>query len=480
MTINPKLGYWIILLLAVVLCFYRIGVHDLDEFDEAHNGISALEMLQNGDYVNIYHNGELDSWNVKPPMLYWLIASSYTLFGTNEFALRLPSAIAAVLFFAYFFKLVELLTTTRRAIAASLILMSCKAVIGWHMALNGDFDALLLLFLTASAYHFIQFIEFDKRNAIYFTAMYTGLAFYTKGTASLLFIPGFLMYAFAINKGRILVRNYKTWVAATLFLAISGSWILLLMKYGKPYTNSFFGSKNALENMFVYDTFKRLTSDKFEPWQSPETDYFFVFHALDSRMNLWNYLFYISLLLGIFLLYKNRYNLSNYLLLQSNRIVVFSACVILPYFVILTFAKTKHAWYMAPAYGFITIITVQGAFYVMRKWKLFKWLLASVLLFTMGRHIYYLHTLPAEMHYTFNAKNDIFNNHHSVMVTSTPENILLYTKWLHIDYIKIDNQEDIINRTGELLIIEKEKVPAMVSNIKPIKYFDKYCLAIIN
>ncbi len=184
----------IILVFAASLLFTTIGTVSLSEWDESRNGMNAFEMYHNGDYVNSYYAGELDTWNAKPPLVIWLIVASYKIFGFNEFALRLVSTLATMLFFYVLFRLVELFDTALTAFITCLILLSCKAIIGWHVGLNGDFDATLVLFLTLSAYSFYRYAENGDKNQILLTALYTGLAFYTKGSAAFIFLPGFLLY----------------------------------------------------------------------------------------------------------------------------------------------------------------------------------------------------------------------------------------------------------------------------------------------
>jgi 4-amino-4-deoxy-L-arabinose transferase-like glycosyltransferase len=119
-------------------------------------------MAHNGDYVHFYYNGKPDTWNAKPPLLIWSIVLAYKLFGYNAFALRFFSAVASVFFFFFAFKLVRLYANEKFAFIASLILLTCKAVIGFHVGRTGDADALLLLFVTASLYYFLLFIDFGK------------------------------------------------------------------------------------------------------------------------------------------------------------------------------------------------------------------------------------------------------------------------------------------------------------------------------
>ena len=63
---------------------------DADEGVYAH---IPQQMLARGDWLTPYVNGvrSLD----KPPLLYWLIAACYRIFGVTEFAARIPGILAA-------------------------------------------------------------------------------------------------------------------------------------------------------------------------------------------------------------------------------------------------------------------------------------------------------------------------------------------------------------------------------------------------
>ena len=63
--------------------------------DEPRFAEASREMLERGDYVVPYLNNRYRF--DKPPFVYWTQALSYRVFGENDFAARLPSAIAASL-----------------------------------------------------------------------------------------------------------------------------------------------------------------------------------------------------------------------------------------------------------------------------------------------------------------------------------------------------------------------------------------------
>jgi len=63
--------------------------------DEPRFAEASREMLQHGDYIIPYFNNHYRF--DKPPLPYWCQVGSFFVFGDNDFAARLPSAIAAAL-----------------------------------------------------------------------------------------------------------------------------------------------------------------------------------------------------------------------------------------------------------------------------------------------------------------------------------------------------------------------------------------------
>ena len=79
-------------LLASLAFFYNLGNIGLIDETEPIFAETARQMVKTGDWITPYFNGETRF--DKPPLIYWLIAISYHLFGINEWSVRLPSAIS--------------------------------------------------------------------------------------------------------------------------------------------------------------------------------------------------------------------------------------------------------------------------------------------------------------------------------------------------------------------------------------------------
>jgi len=91
---NQARQQWVLLLLTVCTFFLLLGSRGLNEPDEGRYSEIAREMVESGDWL-VPHFWYLPHFD-KPPMTYWLVAVSLKLFGQNEWAARLPLALAGL------------------------------------------------------------------------------------------------------------------------------------------------------------------------------------------------------------------------------------------------------------------------------------------------------------------------------------------------------------------------------------------------
>lgn len=83
-----------LLLIGWLAFFWNLGNIGLIDETEPLFVEAARQMTVTGDWITPYFNGatRFD----KPPLIYWLMAIAYESFGVNEWAARLPSALAGL------------------------------------------------------------------------------------------------------------------------------------------------------------------------------------------------------------------------------------------------------------------------------------------------------------------------------------------------------------------------------------------------
>jgi 4-amino-4-deoxy-L-arabinose transferase-like glycosyltransferase len=89
---SPRFRWLLLAILLALVLFPGLRVVGLAGYDDALYAHEAKEMLRTGDWWNVRFNGELNF--EYPPMFLWLDALSMRVFGVNDFAAKLPSALA--------------------------------------------------------------------------------------------------------------------------------------------------------------------------------------------------------------------------------------------------------------------------------------------------------------------------------------------------------------------------------------------------
>jgi len=84
---------WIVALVVFALAFAFLGSRGLWDPDEGRYTNVAANMVSSGDWIMPHRNHEIGHWT-KPPLTYWAIAASFSVFGMNTWSARLPVALA--------------------------------------------------------------------------------------------------------------------------------------------------------------------------------------------------------------------------------------------------------------------------------------------------------------------------------------------------------------------------------------------------
>lgn len=223
--------------------FFRLGDFPLFDVDEGAFSEATREMLERGDFVTTWLNGELRF--DKPILTYWLQALSVSWFGLDEFALRLPSALASAGW------VVAVLVFTRRqageaaGYAAAFI---AATTLGVTVIGRGAIaDALLNLFLALSMFDIYRYLVEPRVRYRRRAWLWMALGVLTKGPVALL-VPAAVSLAAYTLQGQ-LARWWKALrdpVGWLVLLAVAGPWYLAeYLQQGQAFINGFFLRHNV-------------------------------------------------------------------------------------------------------------------------------------------------------------------------------------------------------------------------------------------
>jgi 4-amino-4-deoxy-L-arabinose transferase-like glycosyltransferase len=224
---------WTLLVAAVALLVSETGHTPFFEPDEARYAEIPREMLATGDLVAPRLNGY--RYFEKPPLHYWAVAASMSLFGESEWAARLPVKLSAA-----GMVLVAVVFARRRygervALLAGLVVATSFLVVA--LARVNIIDTPLSLALATAAFSFASFQEHEKagdraraRAALYALHLSCAAAVMLKGLVGLA-IPGGAILVWALFSRRLaVVPKLFSPGPLVLFLALVLPWHLTMAR----------------------------------------------------------------------------------------------------------------------------------------------------------------------------------------------------------------------------------------------------------
>lgn len=157
--------------------FLGLGAIPLFDLDEGAFTEATREMIASGNYSATYLDGE--PRYDKPIFFYWIQSASIHLFGFNEWAFRLPSAIAASFWVFAVFLFVKEFFNRRRAVIAALFIANSLWIA--LIARSAIADALLNLFLSLTLFDIWRYFENKKPSTLWRVYLWMALGTLTKG-----------------------------------------------------------------------------------------------------------------------------------------------------------------------------------------------------------------------------------------------------------------------------------------------------------
>lgn len=291
---------WLILVGGIAF-FWHLGSIGLIDETEPLFAEASRQMYTTGDWITPFFNGKTRF--DKPALIYWCQAIAYSIFGVNEWAVRLPSAIAAMAVISLAFYTVQwqlakqdaleqVFRPSRRWLTAGVVaaVMALNPeMIVWgrtgvsDMLLTGCIGSALLCFFLGYASqegseigdreqgghgeyhtpHTPPTVPNPHLPKKWYLACYILIAgaILTKGPVGIV-LPGLIISAFLLYLGKFreVMREMRLLLGMLIILVLSLPWyVLVTWRNGWNYINSFFGYHNI-------ERFTEVVNGHTAPW----------------------------------------------------------------------------------------------------------------------------------------------------------------------------------------------------------------------
>ena len=233
----------IFLFLAILINFYlTLTLTPLFNLDEGAFSEATREMFLNHNFITTYLNGHLRF--DKPILIYWLQAISTIIFGFNEFALRLPSAIAATLWALGIYFFTKKFFNEKNAIFASFFMVSALQI--GLIAKAAIADSLLNMFIAFSMFSLYIYLKEKKEKYLLLSFAFIGFGFLTKGPVAILIpLATYFIYALIKKEFKQFFKDVFNIKGIIIFLIIALPWYLAeYHQEGMKFIKGFFLKQN--------------------------------------------------------------------------------------------------------------------------------------------------------------------------------------------------------------------------------------------
>ncbi|MBI3133060.1 MAG: glycosyltransferase family 39 protein [Bacteroidetes bacterium] len=331
---SPAFHYALLLTCIYLVVFLKLGSFPFRFWDESMFVVNACEMEKSGNYMVPFFDHAVDWRNSKPLLFTWIQVGFIKIFGFNELAMRLPSALAVagsvLMLFHFLRKRMGLLF----AWTAALILLTSQGYITYHTGRTGDADALLSFLLLATCICYLKWLPDTNWKFLGLSLFFFGLAVMTKSFAAFLIVPALLGFALFYLKTRFLQ------VFSSGYFYLGFAFVLLSLFVVFPLRELY--QPGFLTYTFSHDAGRLGTIIELHDhgWD------FYLESIFYHRYSTWT----LAFLLGGILIFTVKEK-------PLRTVGLFSLVFSLGYLVLISVSTTKLVWYDMPLYPFMAIIS---------------------------------------------------------------------------------------------------------------------------
>src|ERR1051326_526477 len=233
--LNGKMKFSLVaLFIAALMLRFTMATIDpfLNLWDEQYHALVAKNMMQHPFTPMLVTNPVLpyyfENWSKnhiwlhKQPLFLWQMALSMKLFGVNEFAVRLPSAIMSALCVLLIFRMGKLLMNEKVGWYAAFLFAFSNFQLEFALGrINTDHNDLAFMFyVTASIWAWLEYEHSKKIKWIILTGVFSGMAVLVKWLTGLLVFGGWTLALLFVKEERSKWKNYRN-ILFSFFIALA-------------------------------------------------------------------------------------------------------------------------------------------------------------------------------------------------------------------------------------------------------------------
>ncbi|MBI3209423.1 MAG: glycosyltransferase family 39 protein [Candidatus Solibacter usitatus] len=256
----------------------------MDDVDAVQAQI-ARTMLESGDWVTARLNGV--AYLEKSPLIYWMMAVSFHIFGTHDWAARIPLAVCALLLVWVTMRFGEWAFGEAAGRWAGLVIGTCTGL--WLFTRIQIPDAILTLTITVAMWSFLRSLEEEGRFWPAVLAANIGIGLLLKGLIAVLFPMAAGVIYLAVTSQLFLPqtwRRLRLFSGIGILLAIAAPWHVLATLRNPPYFDFTMKSEPGQYHGFFWFYFLNEHVFRFLNMRHPRDYntvprlYFWLFHLL--------------------------------------------------------------------------------------------------------------------------------------------------------------------------------------------------------
>lgn len=295
----------------------------------------SLEIIRNHDWINLTIAG--DAYDQKPPLLFWIGALGYSVFGFSVTVYKLSVLLFSLLGLYSAFRLAKQLYNEETARLTVVFWATSLAFLHFNNDIHTD--TLLASFVVFSVWQWIAFLEFRKWHQFLLGSIGVGLSMLTKGPVGAI-IPVVVVASSLLVKKQWREIFHPRWLLSLLVIGIVilPALIGLLNQFGLEGIKFYFWTNNV----------GRVTGS----YHSGSVDYFFYLHTALYLLLPWSVFFLVAFFFEFRQFFKADY-------WRGDKKDLPLLAGLLVFIVILSVAQQQNPHYLLSALPFIYIVVAK-------------------------------------------------------------------------------------------------------------------------